>query len=257
MNEIKLFDDKEIRAALIDGELYYAVVDVIEVLAESEKPSKYWSALKARDKKKSGFELSTICRQLKMESKKDGKLYPTECADKEALLRIIQSIPSPKAEPFKLWLAKVGSQVIDEKTSKRLVIHRKLKETQDLLFDNVKERGVDEEGFKRVLKAGDKSLFGGEDINKKYRIDEHEDADDYMHNVLLSGKTFGTELTNLNVQKNNLQGEDAIKKDHEHNNKDIRDVIKGNGYLPEDIEPEEDIKKINKKLEDKDQKKLD
>ncbi len=256
MNEIKLFEDKEIRTVLVNGETFYAVSDVVGILAESKDPKNYWRVLKKREP-----QLITICNELPVVAK-NGKTYKTDCANKEGLLRIIQSVPSKKAEPFKMWLAKVGSDALDEKANKRLAIHKKLKETQGLLFDNVKKRGVDKEGFERVLKSGDKALFGGKDIKKIYGIEKKEDADDYMHNLLLTGKTFGTELTNLNVQKNNLEGEERIAQDHKNNNEDIREVIKGNGYLPEDIPPEENIQKLevkkqkrivlNKKEADKD-----
>ncbi len=114
MSNIKLFEDKKVRSLWNESEeeWYFSVVDVIEVLTESSDPKDYWYRMKKREKL-SGFELSTICRQLKIEAS-DGKKYATDCASTEGLLRIIQSIPSPKAEPFKLWLAKVGSERLDE-----------------------------------------------------------------------------------------------------------------------------------------------
>jgi hypothetical protein len=114
MSNIKLFEDKKVRSLWNEGEeeWYFSVVDVIEVLTDSSDPKDYWYRMKKREKL-SGFELSTICRQLKIEAT-DGKKYATDCASTEGLLRIIQSIPSPKAEPFKLWLAKVGSERLDE-----------------------------------------------------------------------------------------------------------------------------------------------
>ncbi len=115
MANIKLFESKKIRSVWDDGEQkwYFSVVDVIEVLTESDKPRDYWYRLKRREKESSGTELSTFCRQLKIESS-DGKKYNTECSDVQGLLRIIQSIPSPKAEPFKRWLAKVGQERLEE-----------------------------------------------------------------------------------------------------------------------------------------------
>jgi hypothetical protein len=114
MSNIKLFEDKKVRSLWNEGEeeWYFSVVDVIQVLTDSSDPKDYWYRMKKREKL-SGFELSTICRQLKIEAT-DGKKYATDCASTEGLLRIIQSIPSPKAEPFKLWLAKVGSERLDE-----------------------------------------------------------------------------------------------------------------------------------------------
>ncbi len=111
---IKLFNDKQIRASW-DNEQekwYFSIVDVVGVLTQSPNPRKYWSVLKTRLKKE-GSQLTTNCSQLKMLSS-DGKYYKTDVADTEQLFRLIQSIPSPKAEPFKLWLAKVGRERIDE-----------------------------------------------------------------------------------------------------------------------------------------------
>lgn len=115
MSNIKLFESKKIRSLWNEQEKkwYFSVVDVIEALTDSEKPRDYWYRLKRREKESSQIELSTICRQLKLESS-DGKKYKTECSDVEGMLRIIQSIPSPKAEPFKRWLAKVGYERLEE-----------------------------------------------------------------------------------------------------------------------------------------------
>ena len=114
MSAIKLFESKQIRSDWNEEEQewYFAVVDVIAVLTDSTDPKDYWYRMKKREKI-SGFELSTICRQLKMVVA-DGKKYGIDYATKQGLLRIIQSIPSPKAEPFKQWLAQVGAERIAE-----------------------------------------------------------------------------------------------------------------------------------------------
>ncbi|MDP2750193.1 MAG: BRO family protein [Nanoarchaeota archaeon] len=113
-NAIKLFNDKKIRVKW-DSEKekwYFSIIDIVAVLTESDNPRKYWSVLKTRLKQE-GSQLATNCSQLKLKSS-DGKLYMTDVADTEQVLRLIQSIPSKKAEPFKLWLAKVGNERIDE-----------------------------------------------------------------------------------------------------------------------------------------------
>jgi len=92
---------------------YFSVIDVVAALTDSLNPRDYWFKMKIRVKAEDGLELSTICRQLKLESS-DGKKYSTDCADVQGLFRIIQSIPSPKAEPFKQWLAKVGYERIQD-----------------------------------------------------------------------------------------------------------------------------------------------
>ncbi len=113
MSNIKLFESKKIRSYWDEKEekWYFSVVDVIEVLTESPTPRQYWGKIKDREFVKN--ELSPIWVQLKMVAS-DGKMRLTDCADAEGLLRIIQSVPSPKAEPFKLWLAKVGYERIKE-----------------------------------------------------------------------------------------------------------------------------------------------
>jgi len=109
-NEIKLFGTKKVRTSWNEKEQqwYFSVVDVIEILTESPRARKYWSALKTKLKIE-GSELSQKLGQLKMLSE-DGKFYKTDVATTEQIFRLIQSIPSPKAEPFKLWLAKIGSE---------------------------------------------------------------------------------------------------------------------------------------------------
>jgi hypothetical protein len=92
---------------------YFSVIDIVGALTDSANPRDYWFKMKIRVKTEDGLELSTICRQLKLESS-DGKKYATDCSDVKGLLRIIQSIPSPKAEPFKQWLAKVGYEQIQD-----------------------------------------------------------------------------------------------------------------------------------------------
>ncbi|SNA84301.1 BRO family protein [Flavobacterium psychrophilum] len=111
---IKLFEAKQVRSVWdADQEKwFFSIVDVVGVLTTSENPNNYWKVLKNRLKKE-GSQLVTDCNQLKMQSA-DGKFYKTDVADTEQIFRLIQSVPSPKAEPFKLWLAKMGSERIDE-----------------------------------------------------------------------------------------------------------------------------------------------
>lgn len=111
---IKLFESKKIRTHWDETEekWYFSVIDIVEVLTESPRPRKYWNALKTKLQQE-GSELSHKLGQLKMQAE-DGKMRETDVADTESLLRIIQSIPSPKAEPFKQWLAKVGYERMQE-----------------------------------------------------------------------------------------------------------------------------------------------
>ena len=162
-NSIKLFNNKKVRVHW-DNEAekwYFSIIDVIEVLTESPRPRKYWNALKTKLKDE-GSEVSQKLGQLKMEAT-DGKMRVTDVADTEQLLRLIQSIPSPKAEPFKMWLAKVGYERIEETEDPELAfdrametylkkgysvaqINQRLKsiEVRKELTDEWKERGVKE-----------------------------------------------------------------------------------------------------------------
>ena len=126
--DIKIFEDRKVRTVW-DPEKqkwFISIVDVVAVLSDSPNPRKYWSVLKTRLKSE-GSQLATNCSQLKMQSS-DGKLYLTDVADSEQLFRLIQSIPSPKAEPFKLWLAKVANERLDEMQDPELTIDRALNE---------------------------------------------------------------------------------------------------------------------------------
>jgi hypothetical protein len=131
-NEIKIFEDKQVRT-IWDAEQerwYISIIDTIEVLTGTDRPRKYWNDLKTKLKKE-GSELSEKIGQLKMAAE-DGKMRLTDVADTEQLFRLIQSIPSPKAEPFKLWLAQVASERLDEMQDPELSIDRALQQYLDL-----------------------------------------------------------------------------------------------------------------------------
>ncbi len=129
-DKIQLFEDQSIRTAWDDEQeqWYFSIVDIVRVLTDQpdfNTARKYWNKLKQRLSDE-GSELVTYCHQLKMKSPKDGKRYKTDVADTAGILRIIQSIPSPKAEPFKLWLAQVGQERIEETIDPELTIDRAL-----------------------------------------------------------------------------------------------------------------------------------
>jgi len=162
-NEVKLFEKQKVRTHwdVKEEKWYFSVVDVIAILTDSVNPRDYWFKMKVRVKTEDGLELSTVCRQLKMKAN-DGKMRETDVAQTEVLLRIIQSIPSPKAEPFKQWLAKVGYERMQEITdpeqsldrarenwqklgrSEKLIQQRMTgQETRNKLTDYWKESGVE------------------------------------------------------------------------------------------------------------------
>ncbi|MBR6062394.1 MAG: Bro-N domain-containing protein, partial [Spirochaetales bacterium] len=134
--QVKLFEDKLVRTIWDKDseEWFFSVVDVIAVLTESLNPNNYWKVLKNRLKKE-GSELVTNCNQLKMRST-DGKMYRTDCLNTEQLFRLIQSIPSPKAEPFKLWMAQVARERIDEIQDPELTINRAMQEYKALGYSD-------------------------------------------------------------------------------------------------------------------------
>src|SRR5574344_1196022 len=135
-DKIQLFEQKHVRTLWDDEQekWYFSIVDVVNVLTDSPNPRKYWSVLKMRLKKEES-ELATNCNQLKLISS-DGKYYKTDVADTEQILRLIQSIPSPKAEPFKLWMAKVASDRIDQMQDPELSINQALADYKRLGYSD-------------------------------------------------------------------------------------------------------------------------
>lgn len=164
MSNIKIFEDKKVRA-LWDGDQekwYISIIDVIEVLTGTDRPRKYWNDLKTKLKKE-GSELSDKIGQLKMQAP-DGKMRLTDVADTEQIFRLIQSIPSPKAEPFKLWLAQLASERLDEMQDPEITIDRaldqylKLGYSEDWINQRLKSieirKELTDEWKKRGLKEG-------------------------------------------------------------------------------------------------------
>ena len=135
-NTIKLFEEKKVRAIWDDKDekWYFSIVDVVAILSESPNPRKYWSVLKTRLKKE-GSELTTNCSQLKMKAA-DGKMYLTDVADTEQLFRLIQSIPSHRAEPFKLWMAQVAAERLDQMQDPELSINQALTDYKRLGYSD-------------------------------------------------------------------------------------------------------------------------
>ncbi len=221
---IKLFNDQHIRTIWDDVQekWYFSVVDVIRVLTESQNANNYWKVLKNRLKKE-GSELVTNCNQLKMQSA-DGKFYKTDVADTEQLFRLIQSIPSPKAEPFKIWLAKVGRERIDEIEDPEIGIDR-LMETylrkgygkkwinQRLKSIEIRKELTDEWESKGVKKGNDYAILT-DDITKAwsgfttkqykaYKDLKRENLRDHMTNIeLVLNMLAEASTTEISKEKN-------------------------------------------------------
>jgi hypothetical protein len=188
LNAIQLFEDKKVRTVW-DSEQekwFISIIDVLEVLTESERPRKYWSDLKKKLEKE-GSQLSENIGQLKMQSS-DGKFYKTDVADTEQLFRIIQTVPSPKAEPFKLWLAQIAAERLDEMQDPELSIDRALEQYLQLgysenwinqrlksieirkeLTDEWKNRGV-KEGQQYAILTDIISKAWSDKTTKEYKI---------------------------------------------------------------------------------------
>ncbi len=230
---IALFKGKKIRRVLYQGEWWFSVVDVIEALTDSSQPSKYWTAMKARVSDEGGFQLSTICRQLKLESS-DGKKYETDCADTEGIFRIIQSIPSPKAEPFKRWLAKVGYERVQEIENPELATKRtrmlyKLKgysedwiekrmrgiAIREELTDEWKNRGAKDQQDYEILTAEiAKATFGVTPSEyKKLKGLKRENLRDHMDDFELIFNMLGERATTEIHRTEDSKGVGKLKAD--------------------------------------------
>ena len=142
--EMVLFESNKIRRQMYNGEWNYSIVDIIEILTESKDPNTYWRVMKKRLSEE-GNESVTICNGLKMVAK-DGKLRQTDCANRETIFRLIQSIPSPNAEPFKLWFARLAEERIQEVIDPSLAIERArqtyLKKGYDEEWTNARIKGI-------------------------------------------------------------------------------------------------------------------
>ena len=229
--KLVVFKNKEIRRTLLDNEWYFAVVDVVTALTDSNKPRDYWYRMKKREAVSSGIELSTFCRQLKLESS-DGKMYKTEVANTEGIFRIIQSIPSPRAEPFKRWLAKVGYERVQEIEDPELATKRtkaiyRAKGYSDAwiekrmrgiairaeLTDEWKNRGIKDEPEYAILTSEIyKAAFGVTPSEyKKLKGLERENLRDHMGDLELIFSMLGEAATTEIARKQDARGFDENK----------------------------------------------
>lgn len=241
MSNIKLFESKKIRSYWDEKEekWYFSVVDVIEVLTESPTPRQYWGKIKDREFVKN--ELSPIWVQLKMVAS-DGKMRLTDCADAEGLLRIIQSVPSPKAEPFKLWLAKVGYERIKEIENPELAQDR-MKELYESkgypkdwidkrlrgiavrqnLTDEWKQRGIENQSDFAILTAEiSKATFGMTPSkykefknlpdNSKVNLRDHMNDLELIFTML--GERVTTEISEKELKRSIVSNENFLNLDN-------------------------------------------
>ena len=225
MNALSVFEGKKIRKVWHNEEWYFSVVDVVESLTDSSNPRNYWNMLKAREAE-TGIELYTICVRLKLIAE-DGKLRETDCANTEALFRIIQSIPSPKAEPFKLWLAKTGYERVQEIENPELA-QKRMRElyrakgysgewiekrvrgiaVRDELTDEWKKRNVGTEKEYAILTAEiSKATFGMTPSEySKFKGLKNENLRDHMGDLELIFTMLGEASTTKIARGKNAQG---------------------------------------------------
>jgi len=261
--KIAVFRGKEIRRAIHNDEWWFSVVDVCEALTESPDAGAYWRKLKQRLKEE-GSEVVTFCHGLKLEAP-DGKMRDTDCADTEGIFRIIQSIPSPKAEPFKRWLAKVGYERIQEIEDPELATKRtralyKAKGYSDdwiekrmrgiavreELTDEWDKRGVKEQNEYAILTAEiSKAAFGLTPSQyKKLKGLNRENLRDHFDDLELIfsmlGEAATTEITRIKDAQGFTENQKAARKGgevagnarKELEHKTGKSVITGKNYLP-------------------------
>ncbi|MDO8460886.1 MAG: Bro-N domain-containing protein [bacterium] len=224
--KIAIFKGQKVRKTIYNNEWWLSVVDVVEALTDSVKPRVYWNAMKVRVKSQDGIQLSTICRQLKLESA-DGKKYLTDCANTEGIFRIIQSIPSPKAEPFKRWLARVGYERVQEigdpelatKRTRALYkakgysdvwIEKRMRgiEIRETLTDEWKNRDVGGDIEYAILTAEiSKATFGMTPSQyKKFKKLKRENLRDHMTDLELIFSMLGEASTTEIARNRNTKG---------------------------------------------------
>jgi prophage antirepressor-like protein len=221
-----VFGAKQIRRVWHEGQWFFSVVDIVAVLTDSDNPRNYWNMMKARERKQSEVQLSTLCVQLKLTSS-DGKSYKTDCVNVEAAFRLIQSIPSPKAEPFKRWLAKVGYERVQEIENPELAqqrmrelyqqkgypadwIEKRVRSiaVRDELTDEWRERGVREQNEFAILTAEiSKATFGVTPSQyKKLKGLERENLRDHMTDLELIFTMLGEAATTEIARNKDAQG---------------------------------------------------
>ncbi len=229
--KIAIFKGKEVRKTIHQNEWWFSVIDVVGALTNSVNPRDYWFKMKVRVKNEDGIELSTICRQLKLIAP-DGKMRETDCANTESIFRIIQSTPSPKAEPFKRWLAKVGYERVQEIEDPELAtkrtralyeakgysnawIEKRMRgiEVRETLTKEWKERNVGGDKEYAILTAEiSRATFGMTPSEyKKFKGLKRENLRDHMDDLELIFSMLGEASTTQIAKNKDTQGFDQNK----------------------------------------------
>ena len=224
-NNLIPFEGKEIRKTWHNEQWYFSIVDIIEILTDSSQPNRYWADIKKRSSKESNQPFA-FCEQLKL-SASDGRKRLTDCANTEGVLRIIMSVPSPKAEPLKLWMAQTAVERIEETENPELLTERQAElyrakgyseewikrrvqtiETRKALTDEWKQRGVNDNQDYSILTATiAKGTFGlTPSAHSKIKGLERQNLRDHMTPLELIFTALGEELTNQYAVKQDAQG---------------------------------------------------
>ena len=201
-NRLIIFESKKIRRTWHEDEWFYSVVDIVSVLTDSTNPRDYWYRVKKRVSDEEKMELSTICRQLKLDSS-DGKKYKTDCANTEGVFRIVQSIPSSKAEPFKKWLAKVGYERVQEIENPELA--------QERMKKIYEQKGYPKEWIDKRIRG----IAIRQNLTDEWRergIQEHRDF--AILTAEISRATFGMTPSEYKNHKNLPEESKANLRDH-------------------------------------------
>jgi len=275
-NKIALFEQKQIRKIWHNDQWFFSVIDIIYVLTNSKNSKDYWYKMKIRVKEEDGFEPSTICRQFKLLAA-DGKMRETDCTNTEGILRIIQSIPSHKAEPFKKWLAKVGYERIEEIENPELTqermkqlyeakgyptdwINKRLRgiAIRQNLTDEWKKRGITNHKDYAILTAEiSKATFGMtpneykkfKNIPEKSKLNLRDNMTDFELIFTMLGEKVTTEISSQEKPKGINENKKVAKRGgkvagsaRKETEKELgRSIISKNNYL------ELEKKKLNNK----------
>jgi DNA-damage-inducible protein D len=261
--------DRVIRRQWHDGRWFFSVVDVIAVLTNSDAPSNYWNMMKKRLADDEGFsEVYTKCVKLKMRSLIDGKKYPTDAADTETMLRLVQSVPSPKAEPIKQWLAREGARKLEEVAAeldegqRRLLLRGEVATQNTSLNDAAKGAGVlSSRDFALFHDSGYKGLYAGEgaaDIAARKGVAKGRILD-HMGSAELAANLFRITLTEQKLTNDpTIDTKSKANKAHHDVGAAVRGVIlEQGGTPPEKLKtPEHSIQELERQEEQRIQREL-
>ncbi|HKW22995.1 MAG TPA: BRO family protein [Ktedonobacterales bacterium] len=257
------FDDgsmgRLIRRQWHEGKWYFSVVDVIAALTDSDAPRRYWSDLKRKLYDDEGFsQLYEIIVQLKMRSPLDGKKYSTDAADAETMLRIVQSVPSPKAEPIKQWLAREGARRLEEiaaglpENQKRPLLRSEMATRNRILANTATTAGVvTKRDFAIFQDFGYRGLYGGEtahDIAARKGVAKGEHILDWMESEELANNIFRAAQTEAKIRREEIDNKADANAAHYVVGKKVRETIADlGGTMPEDLPtPEQSIQQLER-----------